>query len=216
MNVAQLITDDKQRYHCRSLEADAPGLGANPRLAPLNRKSVRHQLSFMDPNSFAERQRAVRLLLQRIRDYYACIGYVGPYLTKYSELGYGLGEWIIDGPQCSPRRNSFCEGHGNYRDNVQKVFFEVRFSSFQLALHIAAWEFTQEVPESAEAIKRASWLAYQVIQQLCGAPWSTIRGRRGSKAMRKVLFRVINEFEHYQVVPGSRWLGLLSKVHSII
>lgn len=201
------MVNDKTRYNTDDPNNDMPGLGENVKLAALNRMKIRQQLTFMDPQSFAERDRAVRILLERISQYYECIGYVGPYITGHrSEIGYALGGWIVE-PRMAPWRESFACGQPILREQPDRVFSRVRYASFEIALQLAAWEIAQEVPESAESLKRAAWCAYSAITSLSNGHWPNIRNRLGTKGMKKQLAHVIKSLEHMELVQGSYWLG---------
>lgn len=207
------MVTDKTRYNTDNPFIDMPGLGENAKLAPLDRKKIRQQLTFMDPNSIADRERAVRIMLQRVQDYYECIGYVGPYISSTkSELGYALGGWIVE-PRMAPWRESFVSGQPILREQPERVFNKVRYACFEIALQLAAWEISQEVPESAESLKRAVWCADNAIKSLCDGHWSHIRNRMGTKGMKKQLAHVIERLEGMVLVKGSYWLGYFTALN---
>jgi hypothetical protein len=201
-----LIISDKERYNTSSPAEDMLGLGENPNLKPLNKLLVRSQLTFLDKDSISDRERAVKILLGRITEYYEVIGYVGPYMSKTSELGYALGGWNAERGM-GPWRQSYNTCNSYTWETPEKVFKAVRYSCFETALRLAAWEVGNEVPESNEALKRASWCARNAIQQNCGHYWPSIRNRYGSKSMRKVLAGTTSRIAQMTLVQGSGWLG---------
>lgn len=203
---------DKLRYRTDNPQDDHPGLGESDALKPLDKTRIRAQLTFLDQNSITDRERAVHILLSRILDYYSVAGYVGPEMSKYSELGCVLGEWIIErGYQ--PWREKVVLTNNYAWANPEKIFKRARFLCFQSALRLAAWEVTTVVPESEEAIKRAYWCAYSSLTQMTPR-WPMIRNRYGSKRMKVILETRIREISQMQLVAGgAAWLGSFKSVN---
>lgn len=197
---------DKHRYNTDNPTVDFMGLGDNSALKPLNKILVRSQLTFMDKDSILDRERAVKLLLERINEYYEVIGYVGPYMSKTSEIGYALGGWNT-ARNMQPWRQSYTVCNNYAWENPAKIFRDVRFSCFETALRLAAWEIGNEVPESQEALKRAAWCAREAIKANCGYRWTDIRNRFGSKRMRIVLRDATGRLAEMSLVSGKGWLG---------
>lgn len=203
-----MAVSDRERYNTTDPANDMPGLGKNPNLRPLDRVTVRKQFTFMDANSISDRERAIRFLLNRISDYYQVIGYVGPYMSNAgkSEIGCVLGGWIVERGY-EPWREKLLTANRYHWDDPLKVFNKARYACFESALLLAAWEVSLEVPESAEALKRAAWAARYSIQRQCGEYWPAIRNRKGSKGMAKVLANTISRLEGMSFVAGGNWLG---------
>lgn len=204
--MATLKINDRCRYHTDDPTADFPGLGKNPNLPLFNKALACRQLAMMDVDSLSDRARAVKFLLRRVADYYEVIGYVGPYKSHTSEIGYGLAEWVYDDKRYAPWRQGFCAGTSYFHEQAERIFYSIRFACFEMALSLAVWELSQVVPESAEALKRAGWVARNTIRQHCGHNWRDIRNRYGTKRMRKILRAVINTTRPYGLT-GGNWLG---------
>lgn len=202
---------DKFRYNTDDASIDTPGLGESPALRPLNKLLVRSQLSFMNRDSLIERERAVKILISRISDYYEVIGYVGPYMSKTSEIGYALGGWNT-AKNMNPWRQSYLISNNYAWATPEKIFHDVRYSCFETALKLAAWEIGREVPESSEGLKLASWCARNAIQHNSGHYWPAIRNRFGSKGMRKVLAETLKNIDQKKLMSGLGWLGHFSEV----
>jgi hypothetical protein len=200
------MVSDKNRYKTEDPFEDFPALGLNKDLKPLNKTVVRHQLGFMDCDSITDRERAVKILLDRITDYYQVIGYVGPMMSGSSEIGISLGGWCEE-KNMSPWRESFCTNNKYTWENPEYVFNRVRFACFESSLLLAAWEISLEVPESSMALKKAAWLARNTLRELSDRQWSEIRNRYGSKSMRKQLQMVNERINEFRLCESSQWLG---------
>ncbi len=200
--------NDKTRYNTSNPDVDWLSLGKNPELSPLDRQYVRQALSFLHKDSVTDRERAAKFLLKRIQQYYDVIGYVGPIISSAkSEIGYCLGGWINEHGH-APWRESFCTTNNYSWEKPEKIFNSVRYACFESALRLAAWEVEQEVPESAETLKRARWLAYGAIQEHTDRRWYDIRNRMGTTGMKKQLKSVIDKVNLYRLVTSKgEWLG---------
>lgn len=197
---------DKYRYHRFDPDNDIEGLGKNEKLKPLDSRLVRCQLSLLDPDSISDRETAAKFLLNRIVDYYKVIGYVGPYMSGKSEIGFALGEWIVEHGH-KPWREAFCTTNAYQWGSPQRIFNSVRYASYESSLLLAAWEITSEVPESSVALKRSAWAARNAIIDHCGHHWPNIRNRFGSKRMIGVLKCVLAELETCIYIQDDYWLG---------
>lgn len=200
-----MITD-RNRYTTTDPYNDHHPLGGHPNLKPLEKMIIRHQLSFMKKNSLTDRDRAVRLLLSRIQDYYQVIGYVGPFMSRTSECAFCLCGWNVE-KGFPPWRQSYTNVMYSFTKEPAKIFNSVRYSCFAMALHLAAWELSEEVPESLDELKKAAWLAHNVIRQFSQRPWVDIRGRLGSSGMRKNLAHVIGLLPELILTESAYWLG---------
>ena len=208
------MVKDRYRYHYDNGQGEFPGLGDNPNLAPLNSTLIRAQLTFLNENSIRDRERCVRILLNRIQDYYQVAGYVGPVMSKRSELGCVLGDWIFE------------RGYEPWREKVRltnnfawqdpgAIFRKARYLCLASAIRLAAWEIGKLVPESTEAIKRAAWCAYSSVTEL-NKNWSSIRCRLGSRRMKMVIDGSISQLTRMQLVQSSRgWLGSFEMIETI-
>lgn len=198
---------DRLKFKTSNPNDDFPALGQAPTLTPLNRQFIRQALSMMNPDSIPEREIAARYLIGRIKDYYAVIGYVGPlHASGGSEIGQALAGWCTD-PHFKPWRQVFVTGNKQSWANPERIFNSVRFIDFESALLLAAWEASVEVPESAEGLKRAAWLALRTIKGHTSRPWNDIRNKMGTTSMRKELSHVLQQMESLQLQENGRWLG---------
>ena len=212
----KLIQNDKLRYNTVDPSSDFLALGESDQLAPLDKTYIRHALSFLDANSFADRDRAVRFMLSRIRQYYDVIGYVGPYVSKTGgEIGFALGEWIVERGY-SPWRKSIMTTNRYAWEHPEKVFNQVRFACFESTLKLAEWEISQEVPESSDALHRAVWLARSTLQHHADC-WRKIRNRWGTCMMRKHLDSTIDSLKTCELIGNlsTNWLGHYAKKENI-
>lgn len=209
--LSHLSVVDKHRY--LYTETDFPPLGKNPSLAPLNRKLIRSQLSFLAPFASADRLRAVKILLERIADYFSVAGYVGPDVCKGGgEIGVALGEWVVAKTSYEQsRRRAYFETNAYLWAAPEAIFNDIRFLCVKSALRLAAYEVTLEVPESADAIKYASWAAYAAIINGAIVPlnWRSKRNRLGTKGIRKHINAVVAALENfrYETNPSTPFLG---------
>lgn len=201
---------DKTRNRTINPNEDHMALGENPNLRPMDRVRVKAAFSFMDGDSLRDRDRAARFLLDRIADYYEVIGYAPPHVNSYSEVGITLGGWNQD-RGFTPWRSEIYTSNSTAWANPERIFNDTRYASFEAALFLAAWEVTQEVPESKYALRKAAYLATQTIKDLCEEDWSSIRRRYGSKKMRNVLNQVRAKLDQYELVKGRYWLGTFAE-----
>lgn len=201
-----MAVNDKLRYRTDSPQTDFPGLGVNPDLIPLDRLRIRAQLTFLKADSLSDRAVAAKYLFDRIAEYYLVAGYVCPYLSKYSEMGTCLCEWIVE-PRYEPWRVKRIFGGANDWADPEKVFNTVRFMCIESALRLAAWEASREVPESEKALQYAAWLVRATIVERCGGAWRNIRARYGTKRMRDTILAVKANIAEMEVVASNHWGG---------
>lgn len=177
------MISDKTRYSTDSPDEDFPGLGENPNLKALNTRLIKAQLTFLDDRSPIDRERAARALLERVAEYYEVVGYVGPYPRRRSDIGMALGGWRVElGIPWRERwlaTDIYCWG-----TTPDKIFRRTRYMCFESALRLAVYEFSQVVPDSAQALRQASWAAKNALMSGF-SNWRAIRNRYGSKRMRR-------------------------------
>ena len=190
--------------------SDNPGLGEHPHLKPMDRRYVRQALSMLEVTNSRDIELAARFLISRIREYYAVIGYVGPLVTKTNcECGRAFGAWIVE-PHCQPWRECFITTNPGSWKSLGQLFLRIRFADFECALRLAAWEASQEVPESAASLNKAIWVAYRFINASVSKPWSKIRNRNGTHSMRQELDAVLGKIAQLQVPTTGRAFSLAS------
>lgn len=171
-------------------------LGLNETLATLDTKSIRSQLTFLEPSSHEGRKRAALILLKRIRQYYEVINYNGPYLTSFNaEIPEALGQLLCEN-NCT-WRTSYIGTNQYHWKNPEKIFNDVRSMCAESALMLAEWEISKEVPESKEALYQARRTALNAIKDstFSGLTWSKVRRRYRRAGFTKLLDTVLNTIE---------------------
>ncbi|WP_390240914.1 hypothetical protein [Vibrio sp. R78045] len=199
--------EDKYKFKPQPNGIDSEPLGAHPNLPVLDKAYARQAFSFLDKDNLSDRERAALFLIRRIADYYKVIGYVGCELTNDSlELGRALGDWGESG--CfEAYRTCYVLTLKEHWVNPARIFSNVRYACFESALRLAAWEVSQEVPESEQALRYAAALAYRSIRMNTSKKWVEIRRRNGTKRMRKELDHVLYQLKSQTLVQSNYWLG---------
>lgn len=176
-------------------------LGLHPQLKPLDKATVRSQLTFLDEESLNDIVRAAVFLLKRIRQYYEVIGYTGPYLTSFkSEIPEALGEMVHeDGVSW---RTSYIGTNKYHWNDPNNVFNNVRFACAESALMLAKWEVLKEVPESDKALWHAKVIALKAIKDegFTGVVWSNVRRRYKRVGFIRILDRLLNTIDSQKCI----------------
>lgn len=171
-------------------------------LAPLPLQLISRSLAFADPDSPADIRRCAMALIQRVRDYFKAIRYEGP--------DYSFGGSLNPYPAARHAATGYQMNSGPGADQ-EALYTGAGGMCVLSALHVAAYEIGQQVPESKDCIRSGLLAAMSALNNsyLSGVNWKQSCRRLGNKGVIKVLMQLASSLP-------TAWVGVRSGMPTVL